>query len=195
MQFKVKGVNFNLSFTFFVVFLFYYLNNSLLIYLYAIISVFVHESIHLLLIMLCGGKIDCIKFNIFGGTIQRNSNVIIGDYAEALISIAAPFTNIILFLLDLLIKREITDWGTVNIVLGTINILPYYNFDGGRFLYFILRSRCSEKNLFLIQYSLSLFLTVVLTVFTIALIILHKSNFILIFFNLYVIVSLFFIKK
>lgn len=195
MRFNIKDIHFKLSFTFFAVFLFYYLNNSLLIYFYAIISVLVHESIHLLLIMLCGGKIDCIKFNIFGGTIQRNSNVIISDYAEALISISAPITNIILFLLDYIIKCEITDWGAVNLVLGAINIAPYYSFDGGRFLYFILRRRYSERILFLIQFTLSLSLTIILTAFTIALTMLNKSSFILIIFNIYVIFSLFFIKS
>lgn len=195
MQFKVKGINFNLSFSFLAVFLFYYLNNDLQIYLSALISVFVHECIHLLLIVICGGKISCIKLNIFGGNIQRDSSVILQDHSEALISIAAPLSNIIIFLLDFTMKREITNWGAVNLVLGAINILPFYDFDGGRFLYYILRNRCSEKSLFLFQFSISLFLTILLTGITITIIILYKSNYILIFFNLYVIFSLIFIKK
>lgn len=147
MLFKIKSVRVKISFSFFalILLMFSFENSSIL--LVSLISSLFHELIHVVFIFLFGGKISELSLSLLGGKIQRCQSLKLSSPKEAIISLSAPVANAVAGALLLLKGYEMG--GYVNLVIGGFNLLPFYDFDGGRGLQYILTSSLSyEKSIY-----------------------------------------------
>ena len=144
MQFKIKSTRIELSFTFLSLIILTTCFDKEGILLISLVSSILHELIHLALIIAFGGKISQISFSIFGGNIKRSKALKLTNFKEFFISISAPATNILAG--ALLVLFNINLWGYINLIIGVFNILPFYDFDGGRGLFYLL-SNCLDLSI------------------------------------------------
>ncbi len=174
MKFKVKNTELIFSFSFFALLaIFTATKNAQILYI-SFTTSFIHEIIHLLFILLTGAGVECIKFSLFGGNIKRTA-IHLSDYKEAIISLSAPLYNIIIGLI-LLLHNKNSIWGQVNLLTGLFNITPFYNFDGGRGIYYLLRSKVKTSRLKMIATFLSVLIFLFFLLINIYLITSDKIN-------------------
>ncbi len=189
MRFKLKGTEVKISFTFFAVYLIFICFSKGEIFFYSIAFSLLHELIHIILILFYKGRISCISLTAAGGNIKRDSSVILSNVQEAVISISAPLFNLLLGFVVLLFFQNKT-LAYINLILGGFNILPFFSFDGGRFLYFLLQNRLSDKALQLILTFLSLIVAVVFSVLSGYIFINVQKNVLILFLSGFMLFSL-----
>lgn len=80
-----------------------------------------HEAGHLLLLVLCGGKPDSLRFSYYGLALKYSTHLSAGK--ESIVLLAGPFVNLLLYLA---VGNEI------NLLLFVLNMLPVYPIDFGR---------------------------------------------------------------
>lgn len=189
MHFKIKSVTVNISFTFFAVILLVICFDNERFLLISILSSFLHELVHIIFILICGGGISEFSLTLLGGKIKRNQNLRLNYLKEAIISLSAPAANIIAGALTYTLGLEIV--GTVNLIIGIFNILPFYDFDGGRGLSYLL-SVCLDHSLIIKITDITSVISVVLISFcAIALIYNRNPSYSLIILCFYMFFSLF----
>ena len=189
MQFKIKSVRVKISFTFFaMVLLAVCLDNSGILLISLISSLF-HELVHIIFIFLCGGKISELSLSILGGRIQRQQNLKLSSIKEAIISLSAPVFNIFTgaFMLFCGFKAV----GYVNLVIGLLNVLPFFDFDGGRGLYYLLSAFLPQEKSRIIQNITSVASVVLISSVTVTLFFQGGFSVSLVILGLYMIFSLF----
>ena len=149
MQFKIKNIKVTISFSFFALILFLIIFNRT-DYLYiSIVSATLHEVGHLIMLKKFGVEILEVNMSLFGGNIKRKSFEKINYLKEIIISFAGPFTNIIIsilfYLANLILKTPLLDnIIIVNLILAIFNLLPFYNFDGGKIIEFLITNFFDE---------------------------------------------------
>lgn len=191
MRFKVKNTEVYLSFTFFAVFLILLCVGQLKICLYSLISSLIHEAIHIIFILVFSGDISNITLSGFGANIRRANEDLLTPLKEAIISFSAPVFNLILSFVSFLIYKKSTPFGAVNIVIGLFNLLPYYTFDGGRGLSFLLKSHLNEKSITILLDILSVCVTILFSFTSVYVFFHHNRNVTLLFLSVYMIANLF----
>ncbi len=194
MRFKIKSTKFTISFSFLLVFLICALNDRFGLYLKSLSASLLHETVHIIFILCCNDEISAITFNIFGGKIEKTNRKILSNNKEALINLSAPVFNIILGFVAFLINSE-SQWAYVNIFIGFFNLLPFYSFDGGRALFFLLCNKFDFKNAETIVYFTSVAVCLIFTIFSVVLYRYYIKNYILLVMSFYMTFSLFLLKK
>ncbi len=160
MQFKVHNTSVKISFSFFALVLFFYVTDNLKIYLISLLCALIHETVHVIFIILFGESIESISFSLTGGNIIRNNFHILPYYKEAIINICAPLFNILLSL----ILTDFKVFSQINLILGVFNILPFYSFDGGHCIENLLLIKFKYKSVDIILTISSLVVTIVLSI-------------------------------
>ncbi len=154
MRFKIRSTEVIISFSFFALILLSLTLENSGIFIISIITSLIHECIHLIFIVFFKAEVSSVRLSLFGGEIKR-AGLSVDDYKEALISLSAPVFNIIVgFVIH--INNPDNLFGSVNLLTGLFNIMPFYSFDGGRGLYFILKGKVKEINIQTICLILSL---------------------------------------
>ena len=166
MQFKIKSTRIELSFTFLALILLTTCFDKEGILLISLISSVIHELIHIAFIIALGGKISEISFSIFGGNIKRSKALRLTNLKEFFISISAPATNIIVGALLLFFNFEL--WGYINLIIGGFNILPFYDFDGGRGLFYLFSNYLNHASVNKILNITSVLSVILISTFTVA---------------------------
>lgn len=189
MQFKIKSTRIELSFTFLALIILTTCFDKEGILLISLVSSIFHELIHLTLIIAFGGKISEISFSIFGGNIKRSKALKLTNFKEFFISISAPATNIIVGALFLIFNFNL--WGYINLIIGIFNILPFYDFDGGRGLFYLLSSYLDYSSVNKILNVTSVLSVIVISLFTVAVFFNSKTGVSMLILCLYMIFSLF----
>ena len=92
----------------------------------------VHETGHILAVLLLGGSVQRIDIGPFGAKIHA---VGIEGFREALCALAGPVGSF----LCLLLIRKLPVLGLCALVQGCFNLLPVYPLDGGRVLSCLLK--------------------------------------------------------
>ena len=159
-------------------------------------AVLIHESGHLIMMLIFGCKPRKINISLFEIAINDDNRQEKSNLQNFLIIFFGPFANficfILIFLLYLFSGTDFLKFAYVNLSLCILNLLPVISFDGGQMLYLLLSIRfCSctaEKAVNIITF---------IALFPIALlgfIILFNSdyNFSLLFVCGYIILSLIF---
>ena len=182
MRFKVFNTDVYISFTFIAVFVMMLLYGNGYIYICALLSSLGHEFIHMIAILLSGNKINKVSFSIFGGNIYRDTSSV-NYFNEAIINLSAPIVNIMIGVVFLLFQYEYI--GYINIFIGLFNICPFYNFDGGRGLWNILRLWFTDKLCEGVIYVTSIVTIVIFTIIVIYLFHAGTVNYLLIFIIIY----------
>ncbi len=191
MRFKVKNTEIYLSFTFFAVLLVLLCVGQLRICLYSLVSSLIHETVHIIFILIFSGGISSITISGFGANIKRTNDDLLKPSKEAIISFSAPVINLIVSLVLYLIYEKHTIFGTINMIIGIFNLLPYYTFDGGRGLDFLLKPLLSEKSIIIILDILSVCVTILFSFTSVYIFSNHSRNVTLLFLSIYMIANLF----
>ena len=150
MQFKFKNIKITISFTFFalILLLFIFRKNDFLHFtcFFAII----HEFGHLFALNKFGVKILEFKISLFGANIKTEKLKKIPIKSEIIILFSGPLINLILSVVlhiaNLIIKNvSLNNLVLINLCLAIFNLLPFYNFDGGKIVEILLKSKFNEK--------------------------------------------------
>lgn len=160
-------------------------------YFYCILSVIIHESAHIIAMIILSTGIACISISVFDIKIIESSRHRLGLYNDMIITSAGPLSNIIVFILFFCANNE---FALVNLFIGLFNALPAASLDGGQLIYLILSKRFSRKKSSLIVDIITI--TVSIPIFIIGFFVLLQSkyNFSLLFISLYLLLSVFFKK-
>lgn len=117
--------------------------------LQGIFGVAIHESGHLLTMVLCGIPPAQVVIQPFGVLIYERDSAAKSCLRQGLVSLGGPLANG-LAVVFVLLARQLwpVDWSSfllVNGGLGLFNCLPVESLDGGRALYAFLSIRCSPN--------------------------------------------------
>lgn len=83
----------------------------------------IHELSHLIVLLICGGKPESLKFSFYGMALKYQSNI--SKTREFFVIVSGPAVNLLLYCF---LKND------VNLLLFVLNIFPVYPLDGGRIL-------------------------------------------------------------
>ncbi len=194
MRFKIKNTDVKISFSFFAVVLLATVSDAFEVPLMSFFASLIHELTHIFFIVIFKAKITSFSLSVFGGNIKRKAFCEIGNLKEAVISYSAPLVNIIIGAVFIFFSEKMFSFGAVNMFLGLFNIMPFYSFDGGRGLYYLLTPVLAEKTVDTVISVLSVAVTVVFSFLSIFVFFNYNDNYILVFMAVYMILSLAFIK-
>lgn len=150
MKFKIKGIDFEITFLFVALITFVIAMNAPVNVLITIASSLFHELGHLLTMTAVGNKPQAVRLEITGMNIKRQQSIKISTKNELLIALGGPFANGILFIICCFAicfyKSEfLLTVACINLILMTFNILPVKRLDGGMALYFLLSTRFESQ--------------------------------------------------
>ena len=150
MQFKFKNIKITVSFTFFaLIILLVIFNKNDFLYFTCFFAI-IHELGHLFTLNKFGVKICELKISLFGVNIKTESFKRISIKKEIIILLSGPLINLclsaVLYFLNFIIKNvNFNNLISINLSLGIFNLLPFYNFDGGKIIEILLKSKLNEK--------------------------------------------------
>ncbi len=172
MQFKFKNIKITISFTFFaLIILLVIFNKNDFLYLTCIFAIF-HEFGHLFALNKFGVKISEFKISVFGANIKTESFKKVSMKNEIIILFSGPLINfafsIVFHFINLFIKNEILNESIlINLGLAIFNLLPFYNFDGGKIIETLLKYRFKEKTSDILLTCISIIVLIPITLFSI----------------------------
>lgn len=194
MRFKIKNINVRISFSFPAFILLFIVTEKISFFLMSLLSAFVHECVHIFFIYFFGGRISSFSISALGGSISRKNTIALSELQEAVINISAPVFNIVFGLVLLFFAPQFTMFSYVNLIMGVFNILPFYSFDGGVFLKYILLSCTNEKNVDSVVMFVSLIITACFSFFSLYIFLVHSQSILPFIFSLFMILSIIFKK-
>lgn len=190
MQFRIKHTQIYISFTFLALLILFLSIGELNFCILSLSASLIHEFIHLFFIILFSGKISKINLSLFGADIVRHTQHSLTNVKEAVISFSAPVMNILIGIIIFWLNGFFTRFSVVNLTIGVFNILPFFNFDGGRGLKYLLSCRLSERVCDYIIIFLSVGVTIIFSFLSVYIFFNSSKNFILIFLSIYMIFSI-----
>lgn len=150
MQFNFKNIKITISFTFFaLIILLVIFNKNDFLYLSCFFAI-IHELGHLFFLNKFGVKICELKISLFGANIKTENFKKISIKKDVIVLLSGPLVNLIfsavLYFVNLIIKNvDLSNLILINLGLGIFNFLPFYNFDGGKIIEILLKSKFNEK--------------------------------------------------
>lgn len=187
----------------FLFLLLFLLTSQFEIYIIIMIFAIIHELGHLIAGLILGFKVEEIKLTPMGVRLQfkvkseeYNKKVKRGNLLnvkKAIIALAGPITNIIIFTILILIQNldlyftqtyiyQIIVYS--NILIAIFNMIPIYPMDGGRFISEILKIKIGYKKAYKITYLLSKTILIILTAIS-SIAILYLKNIAIFFIIMY----------
>lgn len=103
-----------------------------------LVCIVVHEASHIIMVFLCKGKVESIRFSLIGAQITANDLTVKKEISCILAGPTGSF-----LLLALLRFCPLIAFG--GFVQGIFNLLPLMNLDGGRVLHGILSLRMDSS--------------------------------------------------
>ena len=182
MQFKIKDIKVRISFTFFalVLLLVIFRKNDFL-YLTCFFAVF-HEMGHLFALRNFGVIITDFEISFLGANIKTENFKKIKPAEEIKILFAGPFVNLLILnvfiLLNCFYEKELfTKICLINLCLFIFNMLPFYNFDGGKIIEILLKCKFREKTSDVLITCISFIILIPFIWFSINVFLKNNSNF------------------
>ena len=187
----------------FLFLLLFVLTSQFEIYIIIMIFAIIHELGHLIAGLILGFKVEEIKLTPMGVRLQfkvkseeynkkiKRGNML--NVKKAIIALAGPITNIIIFTILILIQNldlyftqtyiyQIIVYS--NILIAIFNMIPIYPMDGGRFISEILKIKIGYKKAYKITYLLSKTILIILTAIS-SIAILYLKNIAIFFIIMY----------
>lgn len=143
MKFKIKGIDFEITFLFVALITFILTLNAPANVLITVISSLIHEMGHLLTMSAVGNKPQAVRLEITGMNIKREQSIKISTKNELLIALGGPFANAVIFIICCFVicfyqSEFLMTVACINLILMLFNLLPVKRLDGGMALYFLL---------------------------------------------------------
>lgn len=202
MQFKIKNTVYEIKFTFFALILFLLTTHKSDNLIYFFIFAVLHEIVHLVFIYIFSVPPQKVSFSLFGANIKRGDTTALNTIHEIIINISAPVFNIItgaFFHFIPHISPEyaglLSEIGDINLILGGFNLIPFYTFDGGNGLKYILVYFLNEKTTEQALTCISLIVTVIFSFGSIYIFLNYQHNFSLLLICIYMFLSIIFKKQ
>ena len=202
MQFKIKNTTYKISFTFLALILFTLTTDQsrtvTTLFLFAV----AHELVHLIFIYSFSIAPKEVAFTLLGANIKRAVNTVNNLNSEIIINASAPVFNIVTGAFFLIISCHVTKYenilaetASVNLILGIFNLIPFYTFDGGNALKYILLKHISEKSTERALTCISLVVTIAFSFISIHIFLNYQHNFSLFIMCIYMFLSIIFKKQ
>ena len=99
-----------------------------------------HETGHLLMMRLCGVRVNRVRLRLFDVLIEAQDAPT--WYADCWITLGGPLINLLCALVLCPFSRKL---GWPHVALGVFNLLPLMSLDGGHLLELCLSRRCSVR--------------------------------------------------
>ena len=126
----------------------------------ALLAAALHELGHIIAAKICHIPLGELKLGIFGAALTPRS-LLCSYKKEIMLCIAGPLVNLISALLLFLLfdlNEFLSLFISASLFLGILNLLPIYDFDGGRILFCLLSAKLSPKLTFQIIKAISFIL-------------------------------------
>lgn len=196
MKFRIKGVNVEITFLFTALIAFLITFQVPVNVIITIISSLVHEMGHLAMMCAVNNYPQCVRFELTGINILRQSSVKISTKNELLISLGGPFMNCLIFVIFCLIyclyQYEILlTIACVNLILMTFNLLPIKRLDGGMALYYILSQKFDNSVCAMVLKITSVIFIIIIYIWGIYVFISNSYNFSVIIIAIFLTISMF----
>ena len=108
-----------------------------------LLSIFIHESAHIICILLMKKNISLIRIMPFGIQIEIKIPPQLSYINEIFSAAAGPLSNLLFFIFTVFLYKYLPNpyiafFGGCNFILMLINLLPIFPLDGGRVVYALL---------------------------------------------------------
>lgn len=202
MQFKIKSTTYKVSFTFLGLILFTLTtDNSRTVALFLLFAV-MHELVHLMFIYRFSFAPKEVSFTLFGASIKRDATATNNLNSEIIINACAPVFNLTTGVFFYLLSGQFTHYenilneiASVNLTIGLFNLIPFYTFDGGNALRYLLLKFMSSKQVEQVITCISLLVTIAFSFIAIYIFLNYQHNFSLFAISIYMFLSIIFKKQ
>lgn len=199
MQFKIKNTKVTVSFTFFALIIILISIDKTEFLYESIIFAIAHEIGHIISLKFFRVNIEEFKISLFGGNIKILNNNKIKYFQSAIISFSGPLVNLFFCVFFYIFNsffefKFIYNIFVINLVLAIFNLLPFYNFDGGKILSSILLIFLNEKTVNIILTITSIIVLIPFSYFAIYIFILDFKNFYLLVASVLMLLTIIFKK-
>lgn len=147
MRFKFFGTDVHIGFMFSAVVMLLMILDKSYTAVFALMAAVMHELAHLSCFLYFGQTPKKVDFNALGMRISRGQDTNLSLGQEAVASLAGPFINIFIALLTLSTSK--VEWASrataINLSLAIFNLLPVFELDGGRAIYYLMCIKFQEK--------------------------------------------------
>lgn len=202
MQFKFKSTTYKISFTFLGLILFALTTQNSKTVIILLLFAVIHELVHLMFIYRFSLPPDEVSFTLFGANIRRGTAATNNLNSEIIINASAPVFNIATGAFFYHLSRCITKYestlgeiASVNLIIGFFNLIPFYTFDGGNALKYLLLKFLSSKQVEQVLTCVSLVVTVAFSFVSIHIFLNYQHNFSLFAICIYMFLSIIFKKQ
>ena len=142
MRLKFFGANIHIGFLFSAVVALLLIFDKSYTAIFGLLASVLHELGHLACFIYFGQTPIDVELNALGMRIKRDQEINLSLKQEAVVALAGPFVNLILALLTYLCQIEVISRAIIiNLVLACFNLLPIFELDGGRAIYYLLCTR------------------------------------------------------
>ncbi len=202
MQFKIKNTTYKISFTFLALILYVLTISKSRTIGILLLFAMLHEMVHLIFIYRFSVAPEMVAFNLSGANIKRGAIPSFNINSEIIINASAPVFNIFAGAVFHLLSKyfnayqiTLSEIANINFVLGFFNIIPFYTFDGGNTLKYLLLKFFTERKAEQIITTVSLIVTVAFSFISIHIFLNYQHNFSLIIMCIYMFLSIIFKKQ
>ena len=145
---KRQSLKIKLSFSGALMLLALFLTHSYLS-LAALLAAAIHETGHIVAARICSIELGELRLGIFGASLTPKT-LLCSYKKEIFLCVAGPLVNLISALLLSPFLNSSSGFGglfiSASLFLGILNLLPIYEFDGGRILFCLLSARLSIRS-------------------------------------------------
>ncbi len=114
----------------------------------ALLAAALHEMGHIIAAKLCGVPLEELKLGIFGASLTSKS-MLCSYKKEIILCLAGPLVNLLSVFIIFPFCRSESGFSSLfisaSLFLGVLNLLPIYEFDGGRIVFCVLSSHFSIR--------------------------------------------------
>lgn len=158
-------------------------------------SSFLHESGHILAMVLCHDKINALKITATGLRIDKISSVNLSYNQEIFIALSGVGMNFILCGVSALIyfacsSKNVLSFLCINIIVAIFNLMPIESLDGAKALHFLLLKKISHEKACELIAVISVITIILMIIFAGVSFYLTKTNFSLLIVIIYLIILL-----
>lgn len=147
MRFKFFGTQVHIGFMFSAVVMLLMIFDKSYTAVFALIAAVLHEFAHLSCLIFFEQPPKKVELNALGMKIIREQETKLSLEKEAVVALAGPTMNFLIAVFTAMMPNM--KWASkaiaINLSLAIFNLLPIFELDGGRAIYFLLCTKTQEK--------------------------------------------------
>lgn len=107
--------------------------NLLKLYIYSVISIIIHEALHIIMAKILKINLKNLRVHIFGASIEFENKLKYKSLRKIFVYLAGPISNFIFALISYYINSDI-QFVYTNLLIAAFNLLPILPLDGANIL-------------------------------------------------------------